>query len=167
LYQYRLEGVAKVFAQRQVAVSDISLDVESGERVALIGPSGAGKTTLFRMLNCTLRPSSGQLWINGDETGNLYGSRLREVRRKIGTIYQQHNLIPRFMQKTLMVNLHSIDLALSNFPRIIGIKNGRALFDLSPDQVSDNLLEELYSGHLPDNGQEESPARRHTLRVCS
>ena len=267
MYQYRLEGVAKEFARRQVAVSDISLEIKNGERVALIGPSGAGKTTLFRMLNCTLRPSSGQLWINGADTATLYGSRLREVRRKIGTIYQQHNLVPRLkvvhnvlcgqlgrwslarsiaslvrpvgieraydalknvgiedkifsrtdelsggqqqrvaiarvlvqdpeviladepvssvdpslassivkllidisqnMQKTLMVNLHSIDLALSNFPRIIGIKNGKALFDLSPDQVSDNLLEELYSGHLPDNGQEESPARRHTLRVCS
>ncbi len=267
MYQYRLEGVAKEFAQRQVAVSDISLNVKKGERVALIGPSGAGKTTLFRMLNCTLRPSSGQLWINGDETGNLHGSRLREVRRKIGTIYQQHNLVPRLkvvhnvlcgqlgrwslarsiaslvrpvdierayealkdvgiedkifcrtdelsggqqqrvaiarvlvqdpeviladepvssvdpslassivklligisqnMQKTLMVNLHGIELALSYFPRIIGIKNGKPLFDLAPDQVSDDLLEELYSGHLPENGQEESLTRKHTPRVCS
>jgi phosphonate transport system ATP-binding protein len=95
VYQYRLEEVEKVYGRHQVAVSGISLDVKNGERVALIGPSGGGKTTLFRMLNCTFRPTSGKLWINGDETGSLHGRRLREVRRKIGTIYQQHNLVPR------------------------------------------------------------------------
>ncbi|MEE9549123.1 MAG: ATP-binding cassette domain-containing protein, partial [Candidatus Binatia bacterium] len=95
MYQYRLKEVAKVYGRHQVAIDGISLDVKNGERVALIGPSGGGKTTLFRMLNCTFRPTSGKLWINGDETGSLYGSRLREVRRKIGTIYQQHNLVPR------------------------------------------------------------------------
>ncbi len=268
MYQYRLESIAKAFSRQAVAVNDISLEVKNGERVALIGPSGAGKTTLFRMLNCTLRPSSGRLWINGDDTGSLHGQRLREVRRKIGTIYQQHNLVPRLkvvhnvlcgelgrwslarsvaslvrpvgierafealknvgiedkifsrtdelsggqqqrvaiarvlvqdpeviladepvssvdpslaanivkllveisenMHKTLMVNLHSIELALSNFPRIVGIKNGRALFDLPPDQVTDDLLNDLYSGHLPENGHDEpSIPKQHTLRVCS
>jgi len=249
--QYRLEKVTKVFDHRLVAVDEIDLRVQSGERAALIGPSGAGKTTLFRMLNCTLRPTAGKLWINGDEVVTLHGKRLRQVRRKIGTIYQQHNLVPRLKvahnvlagnlgqwstvrslislvrpvdlemayralrqvgieekiftrtdelsggqqqrvaiarvliqdpeviladepvssvdpslatvivkllleisertRKTLLMNLHSVDLALAYFPRVIGIKNGKALFDLSPDKVSDSLLEELYSGHLPDN----------------
>ncbi|TAK09740.1 ATP-binding cassette domain-containing protein, partial [bacterium] len=93
--QYRLEKVTKVFDRRLVAVDEIDLRVQRGERAALIGPSGAGKTTLFRMLNCTLRPTAGKLWINGDEVVTLHGKRLREVRRKIGTIYQQHNLVPR------------------------------------------------------------------------
>ena len=249
--QYRLEKVTKVFDRRLVAVDGIDLRVQRGERAALIGPSGAGKTTLFRMLNCTLRPTAGKLWINGDEVVTLHGKRLRQVRRKIGTIYQQHNLVPRLKvahnvlagnlgqwstarslislvrpvdlevayralrqvgieekiftrtdelsggqqqrvaiarvliqdpeviladepvssvdpslatvivkllleicektRKTLLMNLHSVDLALAYFPRVIGIKNGKALFDLSPDKVPDSLLEELYSGHLPDN----------------
>lgn len=257
MHQYQLEKVTKVFARRLVAVDGIDLSVQRGERAALIGPSGAGKTSLFRMLNCTLRPTSGRLWIDGDEVVTLHGKRLREVRRKIGTIYQQHNLVPRLKvvhnvlsgnlghwstvrslislirpvdmelaykalrqvgieekvfnrtdelsggqqqrvaiarvliqdpeviladepvssvdpslataivkllleisestRKTLLINLHSVDLALAYFPRVIGIKNGKALFDLSPDKVSDDLLEELYSGHLPDNHQEEVP----------
>src|SRR3990170_3015770 len=95
MHQYRLEKISKVFGRRQIAVDGVDLEVERGERVAFIGPSGAGKTTLFRMLNCTLRPTSGKLWINGDEVSDLYGRRLRTVRRKIGTIYQQHNLVPR------------------------------------------------------------------------
>ena len=87
--------MAKIFARRQVALDGIDLHVRRGERVALIGPSGAGKTTLFRLLNGTLRPTSGRLWINGEDIETLHGKRLRQARRLIGTIYQQHNLVPR------------------------------------------------------------------------
>ena len=261
--QYRLDKIVKVFGRHQLALSGVDLSVQRGEKVALIGPSGAGKTTLFRILNLTLRPSSGQVWINGHEVENLHGRQLREARRKIGTVYQQHNLVPRLkvihnvlsgqlgrwstvrslaslvrpvdidlayralkqvgieekiftrtdqlsggqqqrvaiaralvqepeviladepvssvdpslassivklmlqvserMGKTLLVNLHSVDLALSHFPRIIGVKNGAIVFDLPPDKLKEDLLDDLYSGHLPENEQdiifdEESPA---------
>src|SRR3989338_9394700 len=95
MHQYRLEKITKIFGRHQIAVDGFDLEVQRGERVALIGPSGGGKTTLFRMLNCTLRPSSGRLWIDGDEVVTLHGKKLRGVRRRIGTIYQQHNLVPR------------------------------------------------------------------------
>jgi phosphonate transport system ATP-binding protein len=68
--------------------------VAPGERVALIGPSGAGKTTLFRLLNATLRPTSGVLEFEGRDVGALSGRELRSVRQRIGTIYQQHQLVP-------------------------------------------------------------------------
>ena len=84
--QYRLEKVAKVFSHRQIALAGIDLSVQPGEKLAFIGPSGAGKTTLFRLLNLTLRPSSGKLWLDGDEVEKLHGKRLRETRRKIGTV---------------------------------------------------------------------------------
>jgi phosphonate transport system ATP-binding protein len=264
MHQYRLENVRKLFGRRQVAVEGIDLEVLRGEKVALIGPSGAGKTTLFRMLNCTLRPTSGRLWIDGVEVTSLHGRRLREVRRRIGTIYQQHNLVPRLRvihnvlsgnlgrwstlrslaslvqprevemahialrhvgiedkifhrtdelsggqqqrvaiaraliqdpeviladepvssvdpslasaivrllidisdqtRKTLLVNLHSVDLALAYFGRVIGVKKGRVLFDLSPEKISDQMLEDLYSGHFPDGQQEQVPdEERRTL----
>jgi phosphonate transport system ATP-binding protein len=92
---YRLEQVRKVFPDGTVAVDAISLNIQAGERVAVIGPSGAGKTTLFRLLNATLRPTSGVLWFDGANLEHLSGRRLRQLRRRIGTVYQQHNLVPQ------------------------------------------------------------------------
>ena len=92
---YRLEHVRKVFTDGTVAVDEVTLDIQAGERVAVIGPSGAGKTTLFRLLNATLRPTSGRLWFDEADLESLSGRRLRHLRRRIGTVYQQHNLVPQ------------------------------------------------------------------------
>jgi phosphonate transport system ATP-binding protein len=95
LPMYRLEHVRKVFTDGTVAVDDVTLDIQAGERVAVIGPSGAGKTTLFRLLNATLRPTAGNLWFDEVDLESLSGRRLRQLRRRIGTVYQQHNLVPQ------------------------------------------------------------------------
>jgi len=92
---YTLRGVSKTYPNGCTALQALDLHLEAGERVALIGPSGAGKTTLFRLLNCTLRPSAGTLSVGGVDSTHLYGKRLRHLRCRIGTIYQQHNLVPR------------------------------------------------------------------------
>jgi phosphonate transport system ATP-binding protein len=92
---YRLQHVRKVFPDGTVAVDEATLDIQAGERVAVIGPSGAGKTTLFRLLNATLRPTSGTLWFDEADLEQLSGRRLRQLRRRIGTVYQQHNLVPQ------------------------------------------------------------------------
>jgi phosphonate transport system ATP-binding protein len=92
---YRLENARKVFPDGTVAVDEVTLHIRPGERVAVIGPSGAGKTTLFRLLNATLRPTSGHLWFDEADLESLSGRRLRQLRRRIGTVYQQHNLVPQ------------------------------------------------------------------------
>jgi phosphonate transport system ATP-binding protein len=92
---YRLEHVRKVFPDGTVAVDDVTLNIRAGERVAVIGPSGAGKTTLFRLLNATLHPTAGRLWFAEADLQGLSGRRLRQVRCRIGTVYQQHNLVPQ------------------------------------------------------------------------
>lgn len=76
------------------AVNGFTLDVQPGERIALLGPSGAGKTTLFRLLNATLRPTSGTLQFDDSDVGAMSGRELRSMRRRIGTIYQQFHLVP-------------------------------------------------------------------------
>ncbi|MDQ3802571.1 MAG: phosphonate ABC transporter ATP-binding protein [Acidobacteriota bacterium] len=94
---YSLREVSKSYpASGNVvhAVNGFTLDVQPGERIALLGPSGAGKTTLFRLLNATLRPTSGTLQFDGSDVGAMSGRELRSMRRRIGTIYQQFYLVP-------------------------------------------------------------------------
>lgn len=113
---YSLESVAKVYAQGQGlirALSGVSLRIRAGEHIALLGPSGAGKSTLFRILNATVRPSEGSLLIEGKDPAVLNGAQLRALRRRIGTIYQQHNLVPSLtvLQNTLCGGLGRWSLA--------------------------------------------------------
>jgi phosphonate transport system ATP-binding protein len=94
---YSLQQVTKSFPESRgqvQALSSITFAVRPGELLALLGQSGAGKTTLFRLLNATLRPSAGAVLFDGYDTGFLSGGELRAMRRRVGTIYQQHNLVP-------------------------------------------------------------------------
>jgi phosphonate transport system ATP-binding protein len=94
---YQIEGLTKEYPTRHGAVSslqNLDFNIREGEQVALLGPSGAGKTTLFRLLNATLRATSGSLLFGGKNVQKMSGQSLREMRRRIGTIYQQHHLVP-------------------------------------------------------------------------
>lgn len=94
---YSLKEVSKKYSTRNGSVHSldgVTFDVQQGERVALIGPSGAGKTTLFRLLNATLRPTDGEIRFDGKDVGLMPARSLRAMRRRIGTIYQQHHLVP-------------------------------------------------------------------------
>jgi len=90
----RLEAVSRAF-NGHGALREVTLDVESGESIALVGPSGAGKTTLFRLLGLSLRPDSGRVLIDGDDTATLAGERRRALRSRIATIHQHHDLVGR------------------------------------------------------------------------
>ncbi len=74
----------------------ISLKIERGEMVALMGASGSGKSTLMNILGCLDRPSSGEYWLDGQEVGRLSADARALVRNhKIGFVFQSFNLLPR------------------------------------------------------------------------
>jgi len=77
------------------ALRGVRLAVAEGERIALVGPSGAGKTSLFRVLNLTLRPDGGTYLLAGQDTAALRGAERRAARSRIATIHQQHDLVGR------------------------------------------------------------------------
>ncbi|MGI9120605.1 MAG: phosphonate ABC transporter ATP-binding protein [Acidimicrobiales bacterium] len=74
---------------------DVSFDVRPGEVVAVVGPSGAGKTTLFRAITRLLAPDLGQVQVAGRDLATLQGAELRHARRQVGLIFQQYNLVRR------------------------------------------------------------------------
>jgi len=94
---------------RVEALKQVTLDVHEGERIAVIGPSGAGKTTLFRMLAAVIKPSQGSVLSLGQDTRNLRGRALRRLRSEVGILYQNDNLIPhlRVVHNVLMGRLGS------------------------------------------------------------
>ncbi|HEY3768873.1 MAG TPA: ATP-binding cassette domain-containing protein [Candidatus Angelobacter sp.] len=76
-------------------LNQISLSVRRGEKIAILGSSGAGKTTLFRTINGFLPIFSGSISVNGVEVSGLRGRRLRKLRSQIGMISQRHDLVDR------------------------------------------------------------------------
>ena len=94
-----LDNVTKVYAMGEVAVSavaGISMAIETGELLSIVGPSGSGKSTLMNILGCLDVPSSGRYLLEGADVGQLNDNQLAELRgRKIGFIFQTYNLLPR------------------------------------------------------------------------
>jgi phosphonate transport system ATP-binding protein len=76
-------------------LNGVSLSVDSGEKVAILGPSGAGKTTLFRAINGFVPIRSGQITVDSVPVKGLHGKRLRQLRRHIAVVSQRHDLVDR------------------------------------------------------------------------
>ena len=95
-----VRGLTKRFGANQV-LRDIDLDVERGERIAILGASGSGKSTLLRCLNFMELPTAGRVELDGRAVGSERGSavayresELTAVRQRVGMVFQQFNLFP-------------------------------------------------------------------------
>ena len=91
----RVEHLTKVYPNGTVALTDVSFQVEDGEFLAVIGLSGSGKSTLLRCINRLIEPTSGKVIWNGIDVTAASTSELRNIRRQIGMVFQQFNLVKR------------------------------------------------------------------------
>jgi phosphonate transport system ATP-binding protein len=91
----QLKDLTKVYRGGSRALDGVSLDVANGEFVVLIGLSGSGKSTLLRCINRLIDPTSGSVIFEGRDVTRARGAELRRVRRRIGMIFQQFNLVKR------------------------------------------------------------------------
>jgi len=89
-----VEGLVKSYGRNQ-ALSGIDLQVMPGDTVVVTGPSGCGKSTLLRCIVRLINPDSGKIIVTGEDVTNLSYSRLLDVRRRVGFVFQRSNLIQR------------------------------------------------------------------------
>ena len=88
------ENVTKVYEPKVVALEDASFVIEKGEFVFLVGPSGSGKSTMVRLLLKELEPTSGRIVVGGRDLGRLRRSKVPQLRRNIGCVFQDFKLLP-------------------------------------------------------------------------
>lgn len=97
-----IRNVRVVYPNGQVALDNFSVHVEQGEFVVVVGSSGAGKSTFFRLINHEIEPSDGDVYINGQNLRRLRKSRVPYYRRQLGVVFQDFRLLPN---KTVFENV--------------------------------------------------------------
>ncbi|HLM84474.1 MAG TPA: cell division ATP-binding protein FtsE [Candidatus Bathyarchaeia archaeon] len=124
-----------------IALDDISFTIEKEEFVSLVGHSGAGKSTILKLLYAEEKPTSGEIFFNGDDISNLSLKQLPYYRRRIGTVFQDFKLLPR---KTLFENVafalevsdHSDKEIRELVPQILEIVGLAHKMDSYPREIS-------------------------------
>ena len=111
-----LRNVTKIYANGPVALDDISIRVEKGEFVFVVGQSGAGKTTLTKLLLCEEKPNSGTIIINGREITKMRPKDVPFLRRSMGVVFQDFRLMPNW---TVEENVSFAMVVVEAAPRYI------------------------------------------------
>jgi phosphonate transport system ATP-binding protein len=91
----KIENLCKTYPNGTQALNGVSFEVKDGEFLAVIGLSGSGKSTLLRCINRLIEPTSGKITWNGIDVTAATGKEIRNIRRQIGMIFQQFNLVKR------------------------------------------------------------------------
>jgi len=124
-----LRGLSKTFRSKHgshEALRDIDLTIQDGDIYGIIGVSGAGKSTLIRCVNLLERPTSGAVIIDNDNVTNFKGYKLRNLRTKIGMIFQDFSL---FAQRNVLENV-MFPLEIHRGSRADALRRGRELLEL-------------------------------------
>ncbi|MEJ2699930.1 MAG: cell division ATP-binding protein FtsE [Desulfuromonadales bacterium] len=89
----QIYNISKAYQKDSSALEDITLKIPKGDFVYLTGPSGAGKSTLLKLLYCAEKPNRGQILINGQNITRMGSSRVPQLRRRLGIVFQDFKLL--------------------------------------------------------------------------
>ena len=139
----RFAHVTKEFPRTGMALNDVSFQVAKGELVFLTGPSGAGKTTILKMIYAAERPSQGEVIVAALATSKLRRAAVAKLRRKLGVVFQDFRLLP---DRTAEANI-AFALEVTGAPKdTIGGKVARLLTQVGLASKSTSLPGELSGG---------------------
>lgn len=91
----KLENISVLYDGKVLAVDNVSLDIHQGEFIGIIGSSGSGKSSLLKTINLLVKPSKGSIYLDDVNITKLNNKELRDIRKNIGFVFQDYNLIDR------------------------------------------------------------------------
>jgi cell division transport system ATP-binding protein len=135
------ENVRKVYEPNVVALEDASFVIEKGEFVFLVGPSGSGKSTMVRLLLKELEPTHGRIVVGGRDLGRLRRSKVPQLRRNIGCVFQDFKLLPNRTTSenvayALKVQGESRSAIRHKVPEVLGLVGLTHKVNSYPDELS-------------------------------
>jgi cell division transport system ATP-binding protein len=135
------ENVRKVYEPNVVALEDASFVIEKGEFVFLVGPSGSGKSTMVRLLLKELEPTAGRIVVGGRDLGRLRRSKVPQLRRNIGCVFQDFKLLPgrttsENVAYALKVQGESRSAIRNKVPEVLGLVGLTHKVNSYPDELS-------------------------------
>jgi phosphonate transport system ATP-binding protein len=147
----QIKNITKVYEGGVQALTDVSFEVPPGQFLAVIGLSGSGKSTLLRCINRLIEPTSGQILWNGVDVTAASPEELRRIRRKIGMVFQNFNLVHRSKVITNVLagrlGYNSPAWSLINrFSRQDRLKAQKELARVGIDDKGGNRADELSGG---------------------
>lgn len=139
----RLEKVHKEYARTGAALSDISFELRKGEFCFLTGHSGAGKSTILRLIHMSDRPTQGEVRVSGYASSRIRPREIAILRRKIGFVFQDYRLLP---DRTAEANVAFAMEVTGVRPNVIRSKTGKLLAQVGLASKAQSFPSELSGG---------------------
>ena len=147
----RVEELEKTYENGIQALRKVSFNIKEGEFVVILGKSGSGKSTLLRCINRLVEPTRGRIFLGEHEITSARPRQLRRLRRKIGMVFQQYNLVSRSSVLTnalagSLSNLSPWAGLINYFPRVSVLRAQRHLRDLGLGEKGEQRADTLSGG---------------------